>query len=153
MAGTVAALLLSIISAVLVASAYRYRFSKGFDLIGITLFSITCGIAVALWCMTWRRRAIAIFIVIVLYAGSYSVLSAQGDYFWSQSGKLRYNNGTGLAVTDCVVWQPRWLYCEPFVNVYGTSTSRGTVLGYFFMPLLQCDRKWIHPTKPHFSDD
>jgi hypothetical protein len=149
---TLACVVGAILFGALVTADYEYRFSSGFDLVGSTLFAAVGSIGLWLWFFSWRRRVIALLVLAFAYIGSYAALSATGGYCWSQSGKLRYNNGTGLAVTDCVLWHPTWLYWESFVNVYGTNTSRGTVVGYFLMPLLQCDRKWFHPTKQVFSD-
>lgn len=83
------------------------------------------------------------------YVGSYVALSAAGDYRASQTGKLRYNGR--LSVTDVYHWQPRFMWWEPFHNVYGRDTSRGNLAGYFYSPLIRMNRAWFHPSQ-YLSD-
>jgi hypothetical protein len=130
---------------------YSSRYSIGFGMIGIVLFVLLVAFVPALYFMPRRWRVASVVALIVAYSGSYAALSVAGDYFWSQSGTRRYSH-TGMAITDCLVWYPKGLYWEPFVDLYGTSTSRGTPLGYFFMPMLKFDRAWFHPTK-RFPED
>ena len=128
-----------------VTGNYRTFYGSGFDIIGTIVFGIAVSVAIALPLCTWRRRMIILFTMAGIYCGSYTALSASGGYFVSRSGKLRYKRS--MAVSDCIVWHPKWLYWEPFLNVSGQKTSHGTVIGYFYLPLLHCDRKWVHPTK------
>lgn len=86
----------------------------------------------------------------VIYVGSYVVLSACGEWRWSQTGRLRYD--FGLAVTDVERWFPRWAYWEPFKDVYGNDTSRGNLQGYIYSPLIRLDRAWIHPDRAVSAD-
>ena len=85
-------------------------------------------------------------LMLVAYAGSYTILSAMGDYRSCQSGRFRYNGA--LAATDLMLWQPRgtW-YQSDFEDVFGSTISRGNYLGYFYAPLITLDRSVFHKTK------
>ena len=85
-------------------------------------------------------------LLLVAYGGSYTILSAMGDYRGSQSGKYRYN-GT-FAATDLMLWQPRgtW-YQSDYEDIFGNTISRGNRLGYFYAPLITLDRAVFHNTK------
>jgi hypothetical protein len=99
-----------------------------------------------------KVKLIAIAVIaIVAYLSSYAILRSFGRYHWSQSGKLRYNDGAGLSVTDVEIWHPRWAYWEPFRNIYGKDGSRGNVPGYFYSPLIRMDRHFFHPTVNFFD--
>ena len=82
-------------------------------------------------------------LLLVAYAGSYTILSAMGDYRGYQSGKYRFN-GT-LAATDLMLWQPKgtW-YQSDFEDIFGNMISRGNRLGYFYAPLIALDRAVLH---------
>lgn len=146
------AVLLAVILWQFLTADYTTRHGVGFELIGGVLFFGATVVGIALWFLTWRKRAVVLLIVAVGYIGSYSTLSALGGYYISRSGKLRYNNGAGLAMSDCYVWHAKGTYWEPFVDVSHVSTSHGTFFGYFYLPLVQCDRKWVHPTIWLFSE-
>src|SRR5688572_9451061 len=92
------------------------------------------------------RRCLAVAALLVAYVGSYAALSAAGNWYWSQTGQLRFNGG--LAVSDVVRWQPAWARWEPFQNIDGENTSRGNLPGYFYSPLIRLDRAWMHPDRP-----
>ena len=102
-----------------------------------------------------RRRVVRLFLaaiaLTILYVGSYVILSARGEYVWSQTGKLRYT--FGLSVTDIVIWDPAAAHWEPFRDIYGNDTSRGEPVGYFYSPLIRLDRKWWHPSHEIFAED
>jgi hypothetical protein len=83
--------------------------------------------------------------LVVIYLGTYVVLSACGGWHWSQTGSLRYSSG--FAISDVQRWCPAWAHWEPFRDVYGTDTSRGNVLGYIYSPLIRLDRAWVHPDR------
>lgn len=98
--------------------------------------------------MRFKKLKPVVVILLVwlgLYVVTYVVLSAYGDWYWSQTGELRYNSG--FAVTDVGRWQPAWAKWEPFRDVYGTDGSRGNPQGYFFAPLICLDRLWFHPDR------
>ena len=97
------------------------------------------------------RLLVATTVLAILYVGSYAVLAAGGDYFWSQSGKMRY--AFGPAATDAEIWQPAHAWWEPFHDIYGNDTSRGNLLGLFYSPLIRLDRAWRHPTRDVFAED
>ena len=89
-------------------------------------------------------------LLLVAYAGSYTLLSAMGDYRGYQSGKIRY--GGALAATDLMLWQPKgtW-YQRGFVDIYGKTISRGNSLGYFYAPLITLDRAIFRKSQDIFS--
>src|SRR5258706_7291802 len=99
----------------------------------------------------WRRISkrfrvlLAVGALLVIYVCSYLILSAQGGWQWSQTGKLRY--GFGFAVSDVERWFPAWAHWEPFIDVYGDDTSRGDLQGYIYSPLIRLDRAWMHPDR------
>ena len=82
-------------------------------------------------------------LLLIAYAGSYTIFSVMGDYRGYQSGKFRYN-GT-LAATDLMLWQPKgtW-YQSNFEDIFGNTISRGNRLGYFYAPLITMDRALFH---------
>jgi hypothetical protein len=57
-----------------------------------------------------------------------------------------------MAVLDQNTWIPRGVHWEPFVTSKGEETSRGTVLGYFYSPLIRIDRAIVHPSSDLFED-
>jgi hypothetical protein len=91
------------------------------------------------------KRLVIAACLVLAYVGSYVAFSAAGDYRASQTGKLRYLGG--LSVTDVYHWQPRFMWWEPFHDVYGKDTSRGDPLGYLYSPLIRIDRAWRHPSQ------
>lgn len=94
------------------------------------------------------RKRIALLAVgglLAIYVLSYAILSANGGYVLTQSGRVRY--GFGLAVSDIEQWQPRWAWCQRFRRIDGSHTLRGNWLGYAYAPLILLDQKWIHPTR------
>ena len=93
--------------------------------------------------LTERRILGLLVAVIVLYVGSYTVLSWNGGWHWSQTGMMRYD--FGFATTDVVRWRPARAYWEPFKDVSGEWTTRANLLGHFYSPLIRLDRHWFHP--------
>ena len=88
------------------------------------------------------RWAIAAATIVGIYIISYCVNSALGG-FWMKpvaDGKDKY--ASGLSIPTAVIWQPRIGYATPFQK---------DGLGFFYLPLIACDRTWIHPTK-YLSD-
>jgi hypothetical protein len=91
----------------------------------------------------WLRRVgIGIAVFLVLYVGSYVVLSATGGWVVSESGELRMF----LAVSDIFEWQPRYGSCERFRWSGGDYGLRADALGYFYAPLILFDQHFIHRT-------
>jgi hypothetical protein len=83
---------------------------------------------------TTKLRRIGFFSVILLlsYLGSYLALAANGGWYWSQTGKLRYS--FGFSVTDVERWFPAWAHWEPFCDIHGEEISRGDLQGFFVRP-------------------
>jgi hypothetical protein len=92
-----------------------------------------------------KRVRIALFVALVpvVYIGAYVELAANGGWYLSQTGKLRYH--FGFSVSDVERWGPAWARWELIRNVSGEDTSRGNPQGYFFSPLIRLDRLWVHP--------
>jgi hypothetical protein len=96
-----------------------------------------------------RRRliaAIAAGVATLFYLGSYTIMSARGEWTYSQTGKIRYN--FGWAMSDVIRWDPAVAHWEPFRDVYGKDGSRGTLMGYLYSPLIRLDRRFVHLDKP-----
>ena len=127
------------------------RYDFGFDALGTTAFVLTASVLWSIVRRNAKQRLIKLFTLCIFYVGSYGVMSAGGEYYFSQSGTLRYS--FGLSVSDVSIWYPKYLYWEPFKNIDGKQTSRGTNLGYYFAPLIMIDRAWLHPTEYLFTDD
>lgn len=98
--------------------------------------------------MTKKRLVLLIVsVVLLLYVGTYAVLTARGQYVLSQSGKVRYA-GVGLSVSDISEWRASGCWFQAgFIDVEGKKSCRGNALGYFFAPLIVIDKKWIHKTE------
>jgi hypothetical protein len=90
------------------------------------------------------------FVLFVSYIGIYLALSAAGEYRPSRSGKLRWFGG--WAVTDRMLWKPKGLEWERYLNVRCESATRGNLQGYFFAPLIIVDRTYWHPTGYYFEE-
>jgi hypothetical protein len=95
---------------------------------------------------SWLRRGgFAACSFLLIYAGSYAVLSATGGWIVSESGEVRMRMA-GLAVADVIQWQPRYGYCERFRSSGGDYGLRADALGYFYAPLILLDQRFIHRT-------
>jgi len=91
-----------------------------------------------------RWSLLVVSVVLLLYTGTYAMLSGRGQYVLSQSGKLRYSS-VGLSVSDLSEWRPSGCWFQAgFTDVGGKKTCRGNALGYLFAPLIAIDQKWIH---------
>jgi peptidoglycan/LPS O-acetylase OafA/YrhL len=99
---------------------------------------------------TQRRLKIALGII-VLYIVVYAVLSLGGEYIFTQSGQVRYN--FGLSVSDLQQWQPRFVYCQRFLQVDGSWTLRANFLGFIFSPLVLFDQTFVHKTVRLFDPE
>ncbi len=127
------------------------RYSVGFDFVGLCLFALYGTAIIWLLFLKWKKRIILLIILISLYIFSYALLSFNGEYYFSRSGRTRWN-GMGLSIYDQHIWEPRFLRWQRFVNIHGDDTSRGSYLGHFFSPLVQIDRAWIHKTENMFLE-
>jgi hypothetical protein len=97
--------------------------------------------------MKFMRIGIGLLVVLILYIGSYCVLSALGENRFGQSGRARYGS-TGFAASDIVIWYPKFLsYQADFMGVSSEIRTRGNGLGYFYSPLILLDRKLVHKTE------
>lgn len=124
---------------------YSSRYSSGFTATGIWAFGVTAVEIGALCLPSAAHRLKKLLILLLIYVGSYVCLSSYGGYYFCQTGSLRYSSG--LSVSDVSMWQPRFLYWQRLQNVSGESTSQGTVLGYYYCPLIMIDRRWVHCTR------
>jgi hypothetical protein len=85
--------------------------------------------------------------ILVLYIGSYVVLSAGGDYKITTSGEHRL---LGLALSDTRKWVPSNIECEMFKGPKGNLEIRTmNVLGAIYAPMVWIDRTFIHQTKDY----
>jgi len=94
----------------------------------------------------WRRRLLIGCAIVVLYVGSYAVLSFTGGWIVSISGEFRPIEG--IAMTDILEWQPRYGYCRRIRNVSGGYRIDADPLGYVYCPLVLLDQRYVHRTMP-----
>jgi hypothetical protein len=95
------------------------------------------------------HATIGVMALATAYLGSYAVLSANGNWNWSQTGNKRY--ASGLAVSDVERWHPAYARWERYTSVDGSARSRGNIIGYIFSPLIRLDRAFWHPDKSLFE--
>ena len=95
-----------------------------------------------------RQYLLTLFAVLLLYVGSYCCLSANGEYYFSQSDRF-HGQIYGMAVGDINIWHPKFLYWETFTTVLGERTTRGNFLGYVYCPMIMLDRWLVHSTEPN----
>ena len=97
------------------------------------------------WNRTTRRKLAGFTCgTLVVYLGTYCLLSCNGGYVWTQSGEVRWS--FGMSATDLEQWQPRFIFCQRFRQIDGTYTTRANLLGYFFAPLVFFDQVYVHKT-------
>lgn len=130
---------------------YSSRYAFGFTAIGIWAFVITALLLGHLCRPSTRYSIIQSLVLLLAYLGSYALFTVGGGYYFSPSGQARYSSG--LSISDVSIWHPRFLYWEPFKNIQGESTSRGSTLGYYYSPLIAIDRYSFHPTQQFFADN
>ena len=130
---------------------YNSSQADGFHALGIWAFALTAAWLLSVCLPSAKRRYIKLLALLLFYLVSYCSLSASGGYYYSRSGNMRYT--FGLSVPDISIWFPRGVYWEPFTDVYGKRTSKGTALGYYYSALVIFDRAWLHPTRNLFEDD
>ncbi len=130
---------------------YSSRYSFGFTAVGIWAFGVTALLFVQLCRPSNQHRKQLVAIALLVYVGSYVYFTSAGEYQLSQSGKIRYSSGH--TVSDVSIWQPRFLHWQPFQDIYMQSTSRGSMLGYYYSPLIIIDRQWFHPTRTLIEDE
>lgn len=92
------------------------------------------------------RRLISLAIMLSLYVGTYSVLSANGRYIMRPSGERRWNQ-TGMALMDTSLWTPAGVSWDRRRSVTGKYVYESDPLGWLFLPLLSLDRRYVHPTQ------
>ena len=94
----------------------------------------------------WKKRWLWVLaIMLIVYVGSYCVLSHFGAYCIGKSGKVRLSL-TGSAWFDTVYWQPKFVWGQLFYTIRGKWTYHGNVLGSLYAPLLILDQKYVHET-------
>lgn len=130
--------------------SYDNRYAFGFDALGIWAFAVTASLIGHFLMPSTEHRIRKLIGVLSCYVVSYAALSADGKYYFGRSGTLR--SSFGLSVSDRSIWFPKSLYFERHVDINGKHTSRGSVLGYYFSPLIIVDRAWVHPTDDFFAD-
>lgn len=99
----------------------------------------------------YQRRAFKIAIILAIYVGSYSILSANGQYYGRPSGKRRLS--FGWAITDLYVWFPAGMTWERRKSISGDYVIDADPPGWVYLPLLLIDRKWVHPTGHYFDSE
>ena len=145
-----AALIVASVAIVVFLGDFTNSYGSGFDCVGLLCFAAMGFVIFWMAFIRWRTRVMATIAMIGLYFGSYVWLSAVGGYYYSQSGRFRWK-GIGLSVSDVVIWHPKFVRWQPFLNIYGKHTHRATLLGWFYSPLIVADRKWVHPTEELFD--
>ena len=89
-------------------------------------------------------------LAIIVYVGSYTVLSICGEYQITMSGELRAFGGIGFM--DMYKWTPYGVICEVYRGPSGRKQIRGVnFLGVLYFPLVWLDRRYIHKNI-YFSD-
>lgn len=97
---------------------------------------------------TMRKRLLlcGALLLLLLYVGSYCVLSALGGYSPAKTGNYRLNVGT--AFFDIQLWFPRYGYAQLYTKIDGTRTVHADNIGLFYCPLIILDQQYIHKSKP-----
>jgi len=99
---------------------------------------------------TKRIIGIAIAIFVALYVGSYAILSTNGGFVFTQSGKIRL----GISLDDQWIWMPRYGWGQKYQWPNGRNTVRVfDAAGWIYLPLILADQAWIHPTQRFITDD
>jgi hypothetical protein len=99
-----------------------------------------------------RRVMWGCLLFLIVYVGSYAVLSSLGNY----KGNVGSQEKVGLylsSISDRDEWQPRAVIVTTVTDFpfSGSSTILANPAGYLFMPLVYFDRLLIHPTKVGIS--
>ena len=98
-----------------------------------------------------QRKSFRTAVVLALYIGSYSILTANGEYRWRPSGEHRY--GFGMAMFDLSLWCPAAMRWERRKSVSGEYIIEADPFGWFYLPLIAADRRWVHPTTNVFDPE
>lgn len=88
-------------------------------------------------------------LAVMLYIGSYVVLSCTGGWVVAESGRVRLV----MAMADQFQWQPRYGSCGLFRSADGTTTIRADGLGWIYAPLILLDQRFWHRTIPFIASD
>jgi hypothetical protein len=89
-----------------------------------------------------KRRLVTIAALLGVYLASYAVLSFCGGYRLVMFGRP---NPPGLGLSD-FVWQPRFGERHQWGSGYYMDS-----LGFFYFPLIYCDQKLVHPSRPYLT--
>ena len=92
--------------------------------------------------LKYRKILFYILVFLIFYVGSYIALSVMGNYVPSQSGEYRLR-GSGIAVTDVMIWKPKFTYWRIYKNIDGEKEIQANLLGYFYAPLIYIDQGLI----------
>lgn len=121
-----------------------------FDSAGILAFASVLTHFALQYSLNWKQRSLMTLLLTVVYLSSYSLLTCCGKYHASRSGENRWK-GIGLAVVDQELWHAKGIFWQPFVTVDGKHTFQGSLLGYFYSPLINFDRILVHKTVKLFD--
>jgi hypothetical protein len=91
-----------------------------------------------------RKVKYGFLLFLILYVGSYTVLSLHGNYEHNV-GSLAKIGICIASMSDRYEWQPRLIIVTGFPDSYFSVFANPS--GYFFMPLVYVDRLLIHRTK------
>lgn len=97
----------------------------------------------------YRKIFLCVLMFLILYIGSYTILTCMGNYIWSQSGEYRWNTSY-VSVTDVLIWKPKLIWWRIFRNIDGEYAVQANLLGYLYTPLIYVDQIYIHKTKRIF---
>lgn len=95
--------------------------------------------------MTLKKCSLYVLLFLILYIGSYSVLSYFGGYHLAKSGNRRLD--MGWSFLDIKIWRPRIGHAQIYHKIDGNLTLHADWVGLFYCPLILLDQKYVHETK------
>ena len=84
-------------------------------------------------------------VLLIIYIGTYIVLTLGGGMLLEESGAVRDRGGSPKQ--DVAQWQPRGLHLNRYREMDGEINIRANVGGWIFMPLIIEDRRSWHHTE------
>ena len=97
-----------------------------------------------------KNLAASVFLLLVLYVGTYIPNSLAGGWMVNESGKCRV---FGLAHCDQFIWMPRFGFCQKFTRANGRDGIRAWGFGKLYCPLILMDQAYFHPTIHFMNED
>jgi hypothetical protein len=97
------------------------------------------------------RLFLTFAVLVLIYVGTYALLSLNGSYVSSQTGDVRLANG-GPVINDVQVWRPKFVRLRIFLNERGEIEREANFLGWFFYPLELMDRRHWHLSRHPFLE-